>query len=1721
MKTTTLFSPLISRFYIFLAIGYVLCLGSDVYAQTGPNFAGQVVNDASAGNLAWINASDASGNADDDIWAFTPTMATNDQSNYLKATDFGFSIPAFHVIDGVEVQIEWHRTGANIRDIEVLLVVGGVIQTIQNNASNTRIPNGPPDGVETYGGATDVWGLTLTDTDVEDIGFGVAVRVRRQGSGGGAPPHQPMVDRISITVYHKLDDKDPTNELNTNLTLSGTTLELTDAGGTLSQDLSTLNDALQAEVDQNKLDISANSTAITANDADIASLQSDVSTNTTDIANNTAAIGTNSTDIANNTTAITANDADIASLQSDVSSNTTDIANNTTAIATNSTDIANNTAAIIANDADIVALQSDVSSNTTDIATNTTDIANNTAAIIANDVDIASLQSDVSTNTTDIANNTTAVAGNSTNITNNTAAITANDADIASLQSDVSTNTTDIANNTTAITSNSTNITNNTAAITANDADIASLQSDVSTNTTDIANNTTAITSNSTNIAYLTSTIGANIIDIANNTTAIAANAASIATDTDGSPSNELNTSLILNGSDLELTDAGGLLSVDLSNLSISSVQDKIADADGNTRIQVEANPNEDIIRFDVGGTERWIMTGNRLEPSDIWNTFIGHQAGSSNTTGQQNTFLGKEAGRDNTTGETNVFLGEQAGKSNTSGWANTITGKDAGTFISTGHRNAYYGYGSGALNTSGADNTMIGYLAGVNSTGSRNVFVGNQAGHNETGDDKLYIDNSATSTPLVWGDFASDILRVHGTFNINNAYSFPLSDGTVDQVLSTNGAGNLTWKTIDPATIQDADNDTKIQLEESTDEDIIRFDLEGTERWVMLGSRLESRNNQQSIFIGENTGVATTSGHSNTFIGSSAGGNNTTGFANVSLGNEAGFSINYGVNNTFLGTAAGHESVSGQGNTLIGSQSGYSNVNGIGNTFVGNRTGSNSSGSQNVFLGYEAGFYETGDNKLYIANNNTSTPLIWGDFASNLLKIYGTLNVNDAYNFPLADGSVGQVLASDGAGNLDWQTTELGAINDADNDTKIHVEKNTDEDIIRFDLGGVERWQMQGTRLIPINSWKSTFVGAASGKNDVGNTNNTFFGYETGFMNTSGADNTFVGREAGRNNDVGTYNVFVGSRAGISNVTANENTYLGYGAGALSTDGFENTAVGFLAGNQNLTGIRNTIIGNEAGYLNTGSSNVFLGYQAGYNEASSDKLYIDNSSTSTPLIWGDFSLDLLQVNGSLNINNAYNFPNTDGTANQFLVTDGAGNTSWQTLNVEDADSDPSNEFLTGASLIGTNLEISDAGGTHVVDLITLTAGGNSSAIFDTDGDTRIQTEANPNEDIIRFDLANTERWKMLDSRIESVNSGGSIFIGEDAGNSDDLSANTNVFIGHLAGQASISGENNVFLGHYSGYNSISSFNNTSIGFLAGTSFIGGHNNTSLGYGANAGVGFDVSNSTAVGTNAQNTATFQIRIGHAAITSIGGFANWSNLSDARLKKDIQDSGIGLDFIMKLRPVSYHLDMDAIHTGLNIPESQRHLDGEKAKGALLQTGFLAQEVEQAAKELGYDFSGVDAPKNDKDFYGLRYAEFVVPLVKGMQEQQEQIETLEQENADLRTRLASIEEALIRLEAGRTGSSEKFQRKPEHMILHQNVPNPFDRNTRISYELAQSGQVQLNIYTQQNALVETLVFTHQEAGEHTVEWNADRHAAGVYIYVLSQHGQQLAKRMIVLK
>ena len=161
-----------------------------------------------------------------------------------------------------------------------------------------------------------------------------------------------------------------------------------------------------------------------------------------------------------------------------------------------------------------------------------------------------------------------------------------------------------------------------------------------------------------------------------------------------------------------------------------------------------------------------------------------------------------------------------------------------------------------------------------------------------------------------------------------------------------------------------------------------------------------------------------------------------------------------------------------------------------------------------------------------------------------------------------------------------------------------------------------------------------------------------------------------------------------------------------------------------------------------------------------------------------------------------------------------------------------------------------------------------------------------------------------------------------------------------------------------------------------------------------------------------MGYDANITASNQVRVGNATVTSIGGQVGWTTLSDKRFKKDITETIPGLSFIMKLRPVAYHLDMNAIAGFLKTPDSLRLKEAEITKGNMLQTGFIAQEVEQAAQQINFDFGGIDKPKNNNDYYGLRYAEFVVPLVKAVQEQQTIIQNQQKQIDELKKLVEKI-------------------------------------------------------------------------------------------------------------
>ena len=88
-------------------------------------------------------------------------------------------------------------------------------------------------------------------------------------------------------------------------------------------------------------------------------------------------------------------------------------------------------------------------------------------------------------------------------------------------------------------------------------------------------------------------------------------------------------------------------------------------------------------------------------------------------------------------------------------------------------------------------------------------------------------------------------------------------------------------------------------------------------------------------------------------------------------------------------------------------------------------------------------------------------------------------------------------------------------------------------------------------------------------------------------------------------------------------------------------------------------------------------------------------------------------------------------------------------------------------------------------------------------------------------------------------------------------------------------------------------------------------------------------------------------------------------------------------------------------------------------------------------------------------------------------------------------------------------------------PEVFALYQNYPNPFNPVTNIKFSLPENQKVSLGIYSVTGRLVETLVNENRVAGFHTIQWNAGRHASGVYFYRLDAGVNSKTQKMILLK
>jgi hypothetical protein len=227
-------------------------------------------------------------------------------------------------------------------------------------------------------------------------------------------------------------------------------------------------------------------------------------------------------------------------------------------------------------------------------------------------------------------------------------------------------------------------------------------------------------------------------------------------------------------------------------------------------------------------------------------------------------------------------------------------------------------------------------------------------------------------------------------------------------------------------------------------------------------------------------------------------------------------------------------------------------------------------------------------------------------------------------------------------------------------------------------------------------------------------------------------------------------------------------------------------------------------------------------------------------------------------------------------------------------------------------------------------------------------------------------------------------------FIGCYAGQNNTIGLH-NSFMGVTSGNNNTTGEENTFIGAHSGFYNETGNNNTYVGNFSGQ-FSTGNNNVLLGFGADV-ASSNLNNAIAIGAGTIVTASNSVIIGNTSMTSIGGQVGWSTISDRRVKTKIQEEKLGLNFILKLNPKRYQYNT-------------------LSQEGNYYSGLIAQDVENILKSLNTNFSGLVSPKNDTDFYSIRYAEFVLPLINAIQEQQNQIDNLNKQNTILFLELEKI-------------------------------------------------------------------------------------------------------------
>lgn len=180
---------------ILLGVG-VLFQALVIAQSQGPRSGTSFNTDAIPGStLSWNSPSNATTN-DNTYSNFGDLPSVGNYTDYLVATDFGFTIPTTATIAGILVEVECADPNGVTSDYSVRIVKGKSIGSGER-ATGSLFP--ATDTYISYGSSTDLWGESWIPDDINDGGFGIAISAERKNAGGST---DGMIDDIRITVFY-------------------------------------------------------------------------------------------------------------------------------------------------------------------------------------------------------------------------------------------------------------------------------------------------------------------------------------------------------------------------------------------------------------------------------------------------------------------------------------------------------------------------------------------------------------------------------------------------------------------------------------------------------------------------------------------------------------------------------------------------------------------------------------------------------------------------------------------------------------------------------------------------------------------------------------------------------------------------------------------------------------------------------------------------------------------------------------------------------------------------------------------------------------------------------------------------------------------------------------------------------------------------------------------------------------------------------------------------------------------------------------------------------------------------------------------------------------------------------------------------------------------------------------------------------------------------------